>query len=156
MKRLLMTLLAACFATVVTTSVAQQPEPPKPQVPTVLKGGQVVDAKAVKLLIDAKGASFFDMRSPMNYNKGHLPGAKSLPYRENSEFKEDFDAGKDQFDLKALPADKAAKIVFYSDGPTGWKSYKAAVLAIKGGYTNVDYFRGGTAEWLKAGYAMQK
>lgn len=38
-----------------------------------------------------------------------LPGAKSLPYRENSAFKADFDASTDQLDLKILPADKAAR-----------------------------------------------
>lgn len=156
MKRTIVGLIAT-FAAVLTLSVsAQQAVAPKPQTPTALKGGQIVDAKAVKQLADAKGAALFDLRSPVNYGKGHIAGAKSLPYREVSEFKEDFDATKDQFDLKALPSNKAANIVFYSDGPSGWKSYKAAVLAIQAGYTNVQYFRGGTAEWVKAGYAFSK
>lgn len=156
MKRSLLSFIAALATVLALGAQAQQPDQAKPQTPATLKGGQVVDAKAVKQLVDTKGASFFDMRSAVNYGKGHLAGSKALPYREASEYKEDFDAAKDQFDLKALPADKAAKIVFYSDGPTGWKSYKAAVLAIKGGYTNVHYFRGGTTDWLKAGYPLAK
>ena len=47
---------------------------------------------------------------------------------------------------------KTASIVIYSDGPTGWKSYKGAVLAIKGGYKNVMYLRGGWAEWTAKGF----
>ncbi len=107
-------------------------------------------------MTDTKGVLIYDMRSPVNYGRGHLPGAKSLPYRENSEFKADFDASKDQFDLKALPVDKGARLVFYSDGPTGWKSYKAAVLAIKAGHTNVHYYRAGTDEWVKANMPLAK
>ena len=133
-----------------------QTDVPKPPTPGMLKGGQVIDTKIAKQLVDAKGVLFFDMRSPVNFGKGHLPGAKSLPYRENSDFKADFDPAKDQFDLKALPADKGAKLVFYSDGPTGWKSYKASVLAIKAGYTNVHYYRAGTDDWVKAGLPLAK
>lgn len=135
---------------------AQQTDQPKPQTPTVLKGGKVIDTALAKQMAAAKGVFVFDMRSPVNYGKGRLPGAKSLPYREASEFKAEFDATKDQFDLKALPADKAATIMFYSDGPTGWKSYKAATLAIKAGYTNVHYYRNGTDDWVKAGNAFEK
>ena len=151
-----MTLLAFCFTTLATTSFAQSADQQKPQTPSTLPGGKVVNTQAVKQLIEAKGVALFDMRSPVNYGKGYLPDAKSLPYRENSEYKADFDAAKDQFDLKALPADRAAKIVFYSDGPSGWKSYKAAVLAIKAGYSNVHCYRGGTDDWAKAGNALQK
>lgn len=135
---------------------AAQTDAPKPSTPSTVKGAQVIDTKAAKQLLDSKGAQFFDMRSPVNFGKGHLPGAKSLPYRENSEFKADFDATKDQFDLKALPPDRAARIVFYSDGPTGWKSYKAAVLAVKAGYTNVHYYRLGSDDWIKAGMPLEK
>lgn len=156
MKSKLFKLFAIVFAAVAFSAQAQQAEQPKPQTPTALKGGQIINAKAAKQLADTKGAMFFDMRSAINYGKGHLPDAKALPYRENSDFTVDFDAGKDQFDIKALPTDKSAKIVFYSDGPQGWKSYKASVLAIKDGYTNVHYFRGGTDEWSKARFAFQK
>ena len=45
--------------------------------------------------------------------------------------------------------------MFYSDGPTGWKSYKAAVLAVKGGYKNVMYMRGGWDEWSGKGLPVE-
>ena len=126
----------------------------KPQTPAALAGGKVVTADEVKKLLDGKKAAFFDTRSAMNFGKGHVPGAKAIPYGEKSGFTDDFDAAKDRFDLAKLPADKNAVLVFYSDGPTGWKSYKAAVLAIRAGYKSVHYFRGGWAEWTSRKYPV--
>ena len=128
----------------------------KPDTPTILEGGKVITAEEAKALIDKKGAVFFDMRSAINYGKGHLPGATALPYKENSEYKANFDASRDTFDLKKLPADKNAAIVFYSDGPSGWKSYKAAVLAKKAGYRKVMWMREGTKGWETKKFPLQQ
>ena len=118
--------------------------------PTTLKGGKVISADEAKSL--SGKAAFFDMRKAVSYGKGHLPGAKPLPYDQKSAKSENFDAAQDKFDMAQLPADKSAAVVFYSDGPTGWKSYKAAVIAVRNGYTNVMWFRGGTAEWEAKGF----
>jgi rhodanese-related sulfurtransferase len=127
----------------------------KPETPAQLKGGALVTARDAKALLDGGRARFFDMRSAVNYGKGHVPGAKALPYKEKSDFSEAFDASADGFDLGALPADKGAAIVFYSDGPSGWKSYKAAVLAVRNGYRNVKWMREGFAGWLAAGLPVE-
>lgn len=139
-------LLAASF-----TCAAQDK---KPSTPVALAGGKVVSVDEAKKLMDGKGVAFFDTRSAMNFGKGHVPGAKAIPYGEKSEFAENFDATKDRFDLAQLPADKSAALVFYSDGPTGWKSYKAAVVAVRAGYKSVNYFRGGWAEWEAKKYPV--
>ena len=118
----------------------------------ICRGGKILTAAQAKDLVGK--AHFFDMRRAANYGRGHIPGAVALPYDQKSTLSVDFDASLDRFDLAQLPADKGAAVVFYSDGPTGWKSYKAAVLAIRAGYTNVMWFRGGTAEWRAAGYAF--
>ncbi len=117
------------------------------ETPAQLKGGKVISVEEGKRLLDAKAAAFFDTRSVINFGKGHVPGAKSASYKEKSEKTADFDGSKDDLDLTKLPPDKGAKLVFYSDGPTGWKSYKAAVLALKQGYSQVMYMRGGFGEW---------
>ena len=130
-------------------------EKPKPQTPATLAGGKVIAPAEAKTLLDGKQALFFDMRSAVNFGKGHIPGAKALPYKENSEFVADFDAKVDQFDLAQLPADKNAAMVFYSDGPTGWKSYKAAALSIKAGYKKVMWFREGFSSWQAAQYPVE-
>lgn len=125
-----------------------------PPTPTTLQGGKIITADEAKAL--GGKASFFDMRKALSYGKGHLPGATALPYDQKSAKAANFDAAADKFDMAQLPADKAATIVFYSDGPTGWKSYKAAVVAIKNGYKNVMWLRGGTAEWESKKFAYEQ
>lgn len=125
-----------------------------PETPKSLTGGKVLSAAEAKALTGK--AAFFDMRKAVSYGKGHLPGAQPLPYDQKSDKAENFDAAMDKFDLSQLPADKSATVVFYSDGPTGWKSYKAAVIAIRNGYTNVSWFRGGTAEWEAKGFPLEQ
>lgn len=117
----------------------------EPPTPASVKGVEVVSVEKARDLIGK--AQFFDMRSAVNYGKGHVKGAVALPYDQKSDKSENFDAAKDKFDMSKLPKEKSAAIVFYSDGPTGWKSYKAAVLASRAGYTNVKWMREGTAGW---------
>lgn len=137
-----------CLATAITLMVAPAlAADNKPDTPTSIKGARVVAVDEAKGLLDKKAAAFFDTRSALNYGKGHLPGASIVAYKEKSDFKPDFDVTQDSFDLTKLPADKNAKIVIYSDGPTGWKSYKASVLAVNAGYKNVLWMRDGFAAW---------
>lgn len=123
-----------------------------PLTPTTLEGGKVVSVAEAKALLGK--ASFFDMRKAVSYGKGHVPGALPLPYDQKSDKSPKFDSSLDKFDMAQLPADKSAALVFYSDGPTGWKSYKAAVLAIRAGYTNVMWMREGSAGWEAAGFEL--
>lgn len=125
-----------------------------PVTPTVLNGGKVVSVDDAKAMLGK--AKFYDMRKAISFGKGHVPGAVALPYDQKSEKAENFDPSKDKVDLSQLPPNKADPIVFYSDGPTGWKSYKAAVVAIRGGYTNVMWMRGGTLEWEKKGFTLEQ
>lgn len=125
------------------------------ETPQVLAGGKVISIEEAKKLVDAKSASFVDTRAVLNYGKGHVPGAIAVAYREKSAKAENFDATQDQLDLSKLPQDKNAQVVFYSDGPTGWKSYKASVLAIRAGYKNVMYMRGGFAEWIAKKFPVE-
>jgi rhodanese-related sulfurtransferase len=126
----------------------------KPETPTSVSGFEVVTPEQARTLIGR--ANFFDMRSAINYGKGHIKGAKALPYGEKSSYTPDFDGSKDKFDMRKLPADKGAAIVFYSDGPKGWKSYKASVLAGRAGYKNVKWMRAGTAGWQARGLPLER
>ena len=147
-------LMTALLVAVVSLSLSgqarAQADAPGPT-PATLSGGKVISVEEGKKLSDAKQAMFIDTRSPVNFGKGHVPTAVSVAYKEKSDKVASFDASVDQFDMAKLPADKNAKIVFYSDGPTGWKSYKGAVLSIKDGYKNVMYMRGGWADWTAKG-----
>ena len=69
------------------------------------------------------------------YDKGHLPGAISIPDTQ-------FDKFKDQ-----LPEDKSKMLVFYCGGLKCKLSHKSAAKAIAMGYTNVKVFTTGYPSW---------
>lgn len=151
MKKTLALVLLAASAAVTAPALAS-----KPETPTTLAGAKVISADEAKTLAADKSTVFVDTRNPLNYGKGHVPGAVTASYKEKSAPAADFDASQDSFTLDRLPADKAARVVIYSDGPTGWKSYKAAVLAVRAGYSNVMYMRGGFAEWESKGHPVAR
>jgi len=47
-----------------------------------------------------------------------------------------------------------ARLVFYCGGPQCWMSYNAAARAIRLGYRNVLWYRGGTEAWQRAGQQL--
>ena len=124
-----------------------------PLTPVTAPGVELVSIDQAKALIGK--AQFFDMRSAVNFGKGHIKGAIALPYDNKSDNAPSFDAAKDKFDVAKLPTDKNATVVFYSDGPSGWKSYKAAIQTAKLGYKNVKWMREGIEGWAAKGLALE-
>lgn len=127
----------------------------KPIVPDGLSGAKVITADEAKKLIGGN-AKVFDVRNELEYEEGHLPGAAFLPYKEKSEKTANFDSSVDKFDVSKLPSDKSTPIILYCNGDSCWKSYKSSVAAIKAGYKNVNWFRGGFPEWKEKGYPIEK
>lgn len=125
------------------------------ETPATLPGGKIISVADARIMVDGKTAFFVDTRSVVNFGKGHVPGAHAIPYKGHSDDAANFDAAKDQFDLSKLPASKEQVLVFFSDGPTGWKSYKAAVWAVKAGHKNVNYMRSGWTEWQAKGFPVE-
>ncbi len=124
------------------------------ETPPALSGAQLITAEeAVKAV--GGGAVLIDTRVASEYAEGHIKGALSVPYREKSAKSVDFDASKDQFDLGKLPTNKEIFIVLYCNGPECWKSYKAANVAIKGGYSNVHWYRAGFPDWKAKGLPVE-
>lgn len=78
------------------------------------------------------------------YDKGHIPGAISIP---DSQF--------DKLTSK-LPEDKSTPLVFYCGGLKCKLSYKSAKKALAAGYTNVRYFPTGFPSWKEAGGEIAK
>lgn len=123
--------------------------------PSDLSGATLTNADKAKQLI-ASGAKIYDVRAATEYVEEHIPGAVSIPYKENSKKEAGFDASTDKFNLAAVGADKAASVIFQCNGAECWKSYKAAAMAVKDGYKNVFWFRGGLPEWKAKGFPVEK
>jgi rhodanese-related sulfurtransferase len=115
----------------------------------------VVDAQTVAQLLQS-GAQYIDTRTDKEFAAGRVPGAKLVPYVEKSPKEADYDPAADQFDLTKLPANKAAPLIFACNGAECWKSFKASHAAVKAGYTQVHWFRGGFPEWRSAGLKIEK
>jgi rhodanese-related sulfurtransferase len=118
--------------------------------PASLDGATVVTAEKVKDL-QAKGATVVDTRVANEYAEAHIKGAISVPYKEKSAKAPDFDASQDSWDMSKIPADKNVHLVLYCNAGECWKSYKSAKMAVKAGYKNVYWFRGGIPEWKAKG-----
>jgi rhodanese-related sulfurtransferase len=122
--------------------------------PATLDGATLVNADKVKELM-AKGVPVIDTRVANEYAEAHIKGAISVPYKEKSAKATNFDASQDSFDLAKLPKDKAAPLVFYCNAGECWKSYKASVVAMKNGWKQVYWFRGGMPEWKAKGFPSE-
>ncbi len=122
--------------------------------PTKLEGVKIVPTDEVKALLGQKDVYVFDMRKSLNYGKGHLKGAVSLPFKWTAD-NEDASKRQGEFNQSVMPKDKNAKIIFHSDGPTGWKSYYASKIAKDAGYKNVMWYRDGFDDWSTKGYAVE-
>jgi rhodanese-related sulfurtransferase len=123
--------------------------------PASLAGAKLVSVEEAQKL-QAAGAALIDVRVAAEYADGHIKGALSVPYREKSAKVVNFDASQDEFALAKLPADKKAAIVIYCNGPSCWKSYKASIMAIKAGYTNINWFREGIPGWQAKGLPLEQ
>ena len=120
------------------------------ETPSTVPGVEIVDVAKAKDLI-AKGIKYFDVRVPSDFAEGTIKGATSVPYTNSSANAPDFDGSKDIWPLAKLPADKAAPILIFGNGPSGWRHYKASVLAANGGYKKVYWMRAGVDGWKAAG-----
>ena len=93
-----------------------------------------------KQLDSGKPLTLVDSRpKARKFDKGHLPGAVSLPDREFETLAAD-----------VLPADKAVPLVFYCGGLQCKLSSNSAEKALALGYTNVKVMPEGYPAWVQA------
>jgi rhodanese-related sulfurtransferase len=91
-------------------------------------------------------ATILDARSHDEFKAGHIPGAKSLPYYEINQYKDDA--------LANLAAD--APIIIYCEGIGCELSFFLGRDLVAGGFTNIRIFYGGYPEWSQAGLPIEK
>ena len=128
--------------------------PAGPQTPESIPGATVVTAEKAKAMVE-KGMLIVDTRVANEYVEQHIKGAISVPYKEKSEKSVNYDPIFDSFDLSLLPADKSTPMILYCNAAECWKSYKSAKAAVKAGYKNVYWLRGGIPEWKAKGFPVE-
>lgn len=111
--------------------------------PEHVAGATTVTLEEAKALYD-QGVMFIDVRSPRLHNRRHITGARHL----------DLKHVYNEATLSAV-AGKDDPVVFYCSGVKCSRSSRATEQAVSWGYKKVYYFRGGMAEWRKAGYPIK-
>jgi len=92
-------------------------------------------------LVAEGGVLILDVRTPKEYEGGHLPGAKLFPILEMSKR------------ISGLPADKTQPILVYCG--TGVRSAKAAHALYRNGYRDIYNLIGGLRAWVAAQKPIQ-
>jgi rhodanese-related sulfurtransferase len=92
-------------------------------------------------------ATLLDVRSPAEYQAGHIPGARLLPVNE-------LDPGNlgDILDTDAYHADNPLYLTCHA----GKRAEKAAQLLRDAGVEHLSLLEGGTEAWQKAGLPVHK
>jgi rhodanese-related sulfurtransferase len=114
--------------------------------PESIDGTTRVSAEKIFELFDEyDDLVIIDSRKPADREAGYIEGSVPLP---------DFDTTGAS--LAKHLASKSTPVVFYCNGERCGRSGNAANVAIKEGYTNIFWFRGGWEEWEKKGYPVAK
>lgn len=122
---------------VLITSCASGPTPQPGWYPNLVQFDEV---NKYAVLPIPKGVAIVDSRpAERKFNKGHIPGAISIPERV-------FDKMSHK-----LPADKNNLLIFYCGGLKCMLSHKSAFKAEKLGYTNIKVYAEGYPDWKENG-----
>ncbi len=116
------------------------------EAPLLIPGTTKVSAEAF-LDIVAKTPELFiiDARIPADRMQGYIEGSISLP-----------DIETNCASLARVIPKKNAVVFFYCNGVKCGRSVKSSRIALKCGYNNIYWFRGGFAEWTDKNYPFIK
>lgn len=121
--------------------------------PTSIPGGKVVGTRQLAQWMQGQQGQqgkvllLHAIGSPQ-----HLPHAIPVtPASQGGSFDDQVQREFDQYLEQATGGDRSRLIVTYCAGVECWGSYNAALRAIRMGYTNVHWYRGGVEAWGQAG-----
>ncbi len=114
--------------------------------PDEIKGSTKIDAELlIKLAGQYNDLVIIDSRITSDRRQGYITGSISLPDTETN-----------CLSLLSVIDKKNTPTVLYCNGPKCRRSDNAVIIAIKCGYTNIYWFRGGFEEWKKKNYLISK
>jgi rhodanese-related sulfurtransferase len=109
----------------------------KPTAPPAIEGARKLSAEqVVALILDEPELVVIDARKDEEYAKGHIEGAISL-----------LDTHMTPTALARHVANRDTPVLFYCNGARCLRSTNAIKKALKWGYRNLYWFRGGWVEW---------
>jgi PQQ-dependent catabolism-associated CXXCW motif protein len=129
-------------------------EPMHGPTPASIPGGQLITTRGLVELLQNQSmrALVFDVLGAPEMLPGAIP---AVPAHQGGSFDDQTQAQFGQFLEQTTRSDKETPLVFYCQSVQCWMSYNAALRAIKLGYTNVLWYRGGLEAWKQAGQQVQ-
>lgn len=121
-------------------------KPPPASAALPLAGFAEADADLVRQFSADPGVALLDARTPENFERGHIPGAVSLPVSRFAEF----------FPGRLERLRSARMLVVYCSGPACSDSRELAERLYQKGFRSLFLYRGGMEDWLEKGNAVQR
>jgi len=114
--------------------------------PLLIPGTTKVSAEGVlELAAKIPALLIIDARIRVDRKQGYIEGSISLPDIETS-----------CASLAKVISKKTAPVLFYCNGVKCGRSVVSSKVALKCGYNNIYWFRGGYAEWVAKNYPFIK
>ncbi len=150
----LLTILIMTFSVLGISTAGEKKAPPWPPhvtdyVKEAKKSVKVIDMEAFKAVVDNKGdAVIIDVREPGEFKSGHVPGAINIP-RGLAEF-------KIWKAVAGYPDNTKTDIKIYTYCKLGGRGIMTAKALQDVGFTNVTAVGMKVADWVKAGYPVER
>lgn len=118
--------------------------------PASIPGGQIITTKGLYELIQGQQTPYmlFDVLGGGEILPGAIPAVQAS---SPGSFDDQVSQRMGQFLRQATQGNTQVPLIFYCASVECWMSYNAALRAIKLGYSNVLWYRGGIAAWKHAG-----
>lgn len=121
--------------------------------PTSIPGGRVIATQQlVQLLQGGQPVVLLDVLGGPQLIPGAVP---VVPAAQGGGFSDEVQQGYGQYLAQVTGGDTSRLLVTYCGGVQCWSSYNAALRAMKLGYRNVAWYRGGIEAWQQAGLPLQ-
>jgi PQQ-dependent catabolism-associated CXXCW motif protein len=121
--------------------------------PTTIPGGRVVSTQQLAQWLQApEGRQGRVLLLHALLSREHLPNAlPAAPALQGGSFDDQVQQAFGDYLKKVTGDDRSRTLVTYCQGVQCWGSYNAALRALRLGYTNVYWYRGGLDAWKQAG-----
>ena len=138
--------ISSIFTTIFALCIGTSAFAEKKDTPQSLDGTTLITAEQLIDLVDTKDdLVIIDSRKPSDRALGYIPGSIALPNTDTT-----------PESLATHLESKTTPVVFYCNGAKCARSYEAAEIAVKDGYSEIYWFRTGWAAWEDSGYPIEK
>lgn len=118
--------------------------------PSSIPGGKVIGTQQLSQLLQRRPGEVMLLHAFGGME--HLPGAIAVaPASQGGSFDDEVQREFAQYLKQSTGGDTQKMLVFYCAGVQCWGSYNASLRAIRMGFRNVYWYRGGLEAWRQAG-----